>query len=203
MSSSNSSSTISKFKKKQPLQEKDTAVYMTMRERIDPDAAERLLNSEGMEKLRVENLNMWSSIYDSIKLSKAIGGYQPVQYYKHEAQAGFGRLKSTVMVKGLNCVPYVNMKREVRVALAAKYYIEIDMVNCHPVILSQKLAHHNIACPLLDKYVANRDEMLKEVEIACGVSRNDAKKLLIRMVFMGGIPGWLDDMDIKIGRAHV
>ena len=48
-----------------------------IRERIDPDAADALLASEGMSALCSNNAPMWTSICDSIRLSKAIGGYTP------------------------------------------------------------------------------------------------------------------------------
>jgi hypothetical protein len=36
-------------------------------------------------------------------------------------------------------IPYVYMVREVRAALAAKYYWDVDFANCQPAILKQRL----------------------------------------------------------------
>jgi uncharacterized protein YwbE len=38
---------------------------------------------------------------------------------------------------------------------------DIDMVNCHPVILRYICKKHNIPCPNLEYYINNRDEILK------------------------------------------
>ena len=39
----------------------------------------------------------------------------------------------------------------------------INMVNAHPCILSQLFKRHNLECPHLDEYIANREEHLESV----------------------------------------
>ena len=55
------------------------------------------------------------------------------------------------------------LKRDVRKALTHDRYTDIDMVNAHPCILSQLFKKHNLECPLLDEYIANREEHLENV----------------------------------------
>jgi hypothetical protein len=50
------------------------------------------------------------------------------------------------------------LKRDVRKALTHDSYTDIDMVNAHPCILSQLFKRHNLECPRLDEYIANREE---------------------------------------------
>ena len=55
------------------------------------------------------------------------------------------------------------LKRDVRKALTHDSYTDIDMVNAHPCILSQLFRRHNLECPHLDEYLANREEHLEGV----------------------------------------
>ena len=136
----------------------------------------------------------WTSVGATLSLAEALGGYVPVRYYMHEAQEGFGRMKSEVMATGLLATPYVRMPRSARAALATEYYWDVDMENCQPSLLEQKLRQHKIACPLLTRYVSDRDVAIAEVMEGCGVSRDDAKRLFLRMMFFGGLRSWLTDV---------
>ena len=76
-----------------------------------------------------------------------------------------------------------NLKKDVRKALTHDNYTDIDMVNAHPTILSQLFARLKIPCPMMDKYVKNRDSLLAET----GMPRDDAKLAFIRLMY-GGKP---------------
>ena len=60
------------------------------RELVDVEAAQRLLESKAMAKLRDTNEPYWSSVSASVKLAVALGGYLPVRYYMHEARKALG-----------------------------------------------------------------------------------------------------------------
>ena len=85
------------------------------------------------------------------------------------------------------------MKREVRAILAAKNYHDVDFVNCHPVILEQVLNRHFIPCPMLSKYVAKRESCIQDVMSTCSVSRDAAKTLFLRLIFLGSIEAWISE----------
>ena len=53
------------------------------------------------------------------------------------------------------------LKRDVRKALTHDSYTDIDIVNCHPVLLSQLFKRHNLECPCLDEYITHREEHLE------------------------------------------
>ena len=55
------------------------------------------------------------------------------------------------------------LKRDVRKALTHDNYTDIDIVNCHPVLLSQLFKKHNLECPRLDEYIAHREEHLETI----------------------------------------
>ena len=97
------------------------------------------------------------------------------------------------MVEGMQPTPYVRMIKEARAVLASKYYWDVDMVNRHPDLLSQQLAKYNIACPLLSRYISSREQSVQQVMDACQVTRDEAKSLFIRLMYFGGITGWLTE----------
>jgi hypothetical protein len=188
-------STCSGFSSRTRSDESSSRRLFLLREKVDLDAAALLDGSRQMELLR-QNMSVhgdgtYKRLLDTIGIARALGGYLPVRYFMRETQEGFGRMKCEVFVEGITATPYVHMKREVRAHLARKYYWDVDMVNCQPSLLRQKLGKCGIECPLLDKYVSTRDACLHEVTTSCGVTRDQAKNLFIRLVYFGSIDAWL------------
>eukprot|EP00798_Chlamydomonas_sp_ICE-L_P027793 gene27793-biopygen5202 len=54
--------------------------------------------------------------------------------------------------------------REVRNAVAHPFYVDLDFVNCHPTLFSQRCRKRGVACPLLDQYCGNRTEVLGDID---------------------------------------
>eukprot|EP00798_Chlamydomonas_sp_ICE-L_P032349 gene32349-biopygen13830 len=77
------------------------------------------------------------------------------------------------------------------------------MVNCQPSFLSQKCQQYKIKSPLLDRYVTDRESSLTEVMDACGVTREDAKNLFIRLIFLGSVDAWTTDCGLEVDRNLV
>lgn len=84
---------------------------------------------------------------------RGVGNEVPVTYNRKLARSepgvnGLGRLYSN---KG----SLETLERGIRGALCERYYWDVDMVNCHPVILVQLMGRDDFACPLLSHYVTN------------------------------------------------
>ena len=73
------------------------------------------------------------------------------------------------------------LKRDVRKALAHDQYTDVDMVNAHPVILSQLFLKLGLACPALERYVAEREAVLAET----GLGRDEAKQVFLTLMYGG------------------
>lgn len=56
-----------------------------------------------------------------------------------------------------------NCKREIRGFLCDKLTTDIDIANCHPVLLLHICDKHNIECPNLKEYCNNRNECLERI----------------------------------------
>jgi hypothetical protein len=93
---------------------------------------------------------------------------------------GYGRLYGTGGYS-LERVP-----SDIRGTLCRALYHDIDIVNCHPVILQQLAAHYNRDLPLLGAYISRRDECLAELQTAMGGSRGMAKAEILKVLFGGG-----------------
>ena len=87
-------------------------------------------------------------------------------------------------------------RRIIRHTLMKNLYQDIDMVNCHATILQQLCKSNEIACPQLDEYINNRDELLQSVKEDYNVDRDQAKKLFIILLFYGTFDTWKKDEEL-------
>ena len=55
-------------------------VLYSMRERVDVEAGERMMSCAGMQRLREECEPYWQSVCNTVAVTKAMGGYVPVDY---------------------------------------------------------------------------------------------------------------------------
>ena len=85
---------------------------------------------------------------------------------------------------------------EIRGTIFSKNYKDIDIVNCHPNIYYQIAKVLKVKCPVLKRYVENRDQILEEVQNHYSVSRDTAKELFIRLLYLGGFQSWAKDQKI-------
>jgi len=74
-----------------------------------------------------------------------------------------------------------NMARPIRHTIT-RGCIDIDMKNAHPCILLWLCKHHGIQCDLIEMYVNQRDKMIGELKEGRGLSRDGAKKMLLRAI---------------------
>lgn len=91
-----------------------------------------------------------------------------------------------------------NIRRQLRHTLAKGQYLDIDMVNATPTILSQICNANNIKCDSLIKYVSERDKLLKEYMKYYSCDKGPIKKLFISPLNGGSFEGWLHEFNIKI-----
>ena len=88
-----------------------------------------------------------------------------------------GRLFSKVLsLQGIS--------RVIRHTLAKGLLTDIDIDNCHPMILYTECQRRNIPCPRLTEYIFNRNFILQETMLAFNITREEAK--LIPLTLMNG-----------------
>ena len=82
------------------------------------------------------------------------------------------------------------LRREIRHTLAHGNYVDIDISNAHPEILNQLCIHHNIKTKYLNIYVSEREAKLKEIIDFYGCNRDEAKNLIITLMYYGSFGNW-------------
>ena len=55
------------------------------------------------------------------------------------------------------------LPREIRHTIANEYYYDIDISNCHPVLIAQYANSKNLKCKYIQKYIDNRDLIFEEI----------------------------------------
>lgn len=92
--------------------------------------------------------------------------------YKFAKKRSNGRLFSqTLSGQGIS--------RCLRHTLFRENYIDIDIVNCHPVFLSWFCHQKGYVCEYLDCYIENRDTILNNLMTTLGQSKEQVKTLLL------------------------
>ena len=82
-----------------------------------------------------------------------------------------GRLFGQNSIQGL--------KKEIRGFLTEKLTTDIDIANCHPVILLELCLKHEFECPNLKQYINNREDELKNIMSLDNISRENAKRKIL------------------------
>ena len=98
-------------------------------------------------------------------------GKVPVSYYQHD---GDGRRFS-------HEISLTNLSRPIRHTIS-KGMIDIDIKNAHPCILLWLCQKEGIECSYIKQYVENREPMLQELMDGRQLSRDGAKKMLLKAI---------------------
>lgn len=144
-------------------------------ERVDKRMVEYLFSMKEesvKEHLNVSKDKPFKSEYSKLKnfLRSHLDGVGETREYRHSNGKNFGRLFSNG-VQGL--------QKKWRGALC-KHMTDIDLVNCHPNILLYVCKQHDIACPMLEKYVDSRDDILQEFVNETQIAHNQAKEYFLK-----------------------
>ena len=113
-----------------------------------------------------------------LKYEKLVKKGEATIIYTQTKNMNFGR------VFPKNALGLFSIRREIRHTLARDYYIDIDIDNCHPVLLYQICKNNNIKCKYLKKYIDRRSEYLSEIMEIYNVVKDDAKQLFIQLLLI-------------------
>lgn len=82
-----------------------------------------------------------------------------------------------------------SLPRDIRAALAQKYYWDIDIRNAQPTLLQQYAEKRGWVCSVVKEYNENRDELIEELMEALALDRSGAKDRITRLFFGGSCEG--------------
>ncbi len=114
-------------------------------------------------------------IKNIIKIDNSDYGYLPVSYKKADG-IDYGRWYAKKSI-GLQ-----SMLGSIRHTVCLNKWIDIDQVNSHLVILQQLFAKNNIDCDILNYIIANREEYLQSIMHELGITRGEAKRIIISVM---------------------
>lgn len=122
--------------------------------------------------------------------------------YKNKKKANV-QGKATIIYKLANTVPgrlgygryygsrggLEQFECAVRGSLAAEYYTDIDVVNCHCVLIPQfAKATLDMDMPATETYNKHRDEVMAEIMETEGITRDAAKAYIFSILYNGKMP---------------
>ena len=142
----------------------------------------------------------WSNRIMLNKIVNAItsDGRLSVDYKLSEAHRSFGidgRMYATYGAQGV--------KGWVRRLCCHKYYHDIDIVNCYPVLLLQIAEKHHVEASALRGYVLNREAVLKDDMREYDLTRDEAKQAYLAVMFNGRVryeSAFLKDFKADVSR---
>ena len=163
---------------------------LTLYEPIDTNILNKLINSD---LLKTVFHNPLCKGYENEKqhllcYKKLIKNGRAEITYNKAKNIKYGRVSPH---KGLGLF---SIRRELRHTLCKGKFTDIDIENCHPVLLLQICEANNIDVKYLKEYVDNRDEHLKQVMDHYGVNRDSAKKLFIKLMYFGSFNTWFKEI---------
>ena len=90
-----------------------------------------------------------------------------------------------------SCLTY--LKKEIRNSIIPKNIKDIDMVNCHPVILNYLCKKNNVDCNILENYIENRELILSSFR----ENRKSVKELFLSILNGGFKDIYSDNQQIN------
>ena len=181
--------------------ENNTLNKIQLQETINIEILDKLIQSDLLQTVPWINPETGEKVcFDNEKahllaIRKKVSNKGILNVKYQESKVGFGRVYPD---KSLSLC---SIRRELRHTLAKETYVDIDVDNCHPVILKQICEQNNIGCTYLSKYVKERPKYLKTVMDTYNTDRETAKNLFIRLAYFGSFEAWKDEFDIESSKT--
>jgi hypothetical protein len=145
-----------------------------LEERFDPNAMLAILAHPGMDDASKNKLKLMHK-------KRRDGNGLCVTYSKNN-KMGYGRLYAD---KGLSLqiVP-----ADIHNALCCQLVHDIDMANAHPNIVLHLANKHGWVRDRLERLCCSHEQVLQVVQQAYVIDRADAKAVLLKLMYLGGLP---------------
>lgn len=135
------------------------------------------------DKLDHGQVSILQSLYDG-KLKGSIQCQTPITYKLSNSipgKLGYGRLYGT---KG----SLETLEQDIRGTLCSDIYTDIDIVNCHPVLIHQMSKYlFDMNMPQLEYYINHRDEFFEDMLKNHNITKDSAKKLILMTLYNGSL----------------
>jgi P4 family phage/plasmid primase-like protien len=180
---------------------------LTLNEYVDVNVLEKLINST---LLKTKFNNPFSAIHKTEK--NQLIKYKHLIKDNEYAQVQYNRVKGMDCgrVNPKNSLGLYSIRRELRHTLSKHRYTDLDIDNCHPVLLNQIIKKNNkmkkepkIKHEYLESYINQRQDWFDNVVEHFDIETDDVikrkeipKALFIRIMYGGGLKSWKKDFNI-------
>lgn len=173
-------------------------------EKVDQKILKKLIENDSiLNKVQFTDHDFYSNEFikrtyenekDQLKNYEKLIKYDKVfvRYDKVKGMNGYGR------VFPQKSLGLFSLRKQIRGALSFDYYVDIDISNCHPMLLLSIVKSNDINCTYLSKYVNNREKYLNMVINEYNVNKDTAKDLFIRLLYFGSFKNWARDNNIEL-----
>ena len=172
---------------------------LELKEHVDTNVLDKLIHST---LLKHKFNNPMAKVHQTEK-------NQLIKYKNLITNDGYALVRYN-RVKNMNCgrvnpknsLGLFSIRREIRHTLAKQRYVDLDIDNCHPVILNEILKQNNKESKYLDSYVKDRKKWLNMVCEHYNIKGNEIqmkeipKALFIRIMYGGGLKSWMEEFKI-------
>jgi hypothetical protein len=148
----------------------------TLKEKYDISNAQKLLHCNIVDEEYKGSLKKY------LKYGK--NGSVEVEYTINEIGRLSARIKA--MKPDQTAITQCLMWREAKAALCKKHYVDLDMVNAHPVLAEQVFKEQGYDTDILSLYNKKRDTFFKKL-MDKGLTRDQCKILVMRIFYGGSI----------------
>jgi hypothetical protein len=167
---------------------------LVLKEKVDEEVLHKLIHSDLLkEVLNSFNGKSYANEKEQLMSYRRLikDGYAHVLYSK----TSIGRCSSN------NGLSYLSLRRNVRHSLAKDCMVDIDIDNCHPVLMVQMLDRHGFNCHYLKDYIQGRERWFAIVKecwyvesyVPADQVRDCCKTLFLRLMYGGSYKAWVND----------
>jgi hypothetical protein len=171
----------------------------TLYEHVEKKRVDQLIQNQDLDDEVRKQLKNYAKRYDKVQL-----GFR-VDYESQGLMIGRKYAKGSLSLQ--------NLKRTVRESLVYDTHTDIDIVNCHFVLLAQYCNKNGLRCNALDDYVHHRNVRIQELIHLFKLSRKVVKELFIVMLYGGCVndycamngfdlqtplPTWVHDLETEL-----
>jgi hypothetical protein len=156
-----------------------TISNITTKETVDVSTLNKLISSDFLKE--TFNYKYQAKIFkNELK--------QLMEYKKMIGPDGFTYIdmkKTNMFGRSHARLSLLQIRREIRQSITKDLYTDVDIENCHVVILQQICKKNKVQTPKLDDYINNREMYLEKLMTEYNVNRDDAKRVFLVAMYCG------------------
>tara|TARA_R110002074_G_scaffold201339_1_gene369232 strand:- start:144 stop:2489 length:2346 start_codon:yes stop_codon:yes gene_type:complete len=152
---------------------------LILEEKVSYSRVQELINNPILDSNQVKQLKKYLKSYNKSK--------QAFNVHYNPSSIDLGRKYAD---QGLSLQSF---KKNIRQTLVYDTHIDIDIENCHVVILSQYCKKNMVMCDMINTFNQERSSRLQEIMTKCGVCRKVAKELILTIMYLGQIPDYCSE----------